>query len=351
MPATADQIHSAVLGAVKTQFEFEGVTGLRGYGPVTDDADPLKKKCLVLLENTSVAHPTQVIMPNPDGGAAIRISIDTRTAPAGFRSLFSGSGLTRRAAIGTGLAALAGLYALRPKAASSADIMLAPPDAFPGPLMGGDAVYNDSNYDPNEVYWGTVGLIAASVTFQLTDGSLVNAPNVCISCDHVLRGAGSVISTVGYPQKLRFRWSHPDIGVGGKWVDIATADNMADATPRELRGLGKIKDVAEPKLNDIILKYGSTTGLTAGIDTGLVYRPFPDINSPNLYLVRSVGSNTGRFSYFGDSGSAIVEHETRNLVGFVVGGTPEGENYYIPTLPLNGTAVDPNLSTVKMQLN
>ncbi|MFO0993358.1 MAG: hypothetical protein U1E67_15665 [Hyphomicrobiales bacterium] len=349
MSATADQIHSAVLGAVKTQFEFQGVPGVRGYGPVVDDTSPNKKECPVLLENISVPFPAQVILPNPDGGPNIRIKIVAQLAPAGYRSLFSGRGLTRRAAIGSGLAALASFYALRPAAA--ADLTLAPPDAFPGPLMGGDAVFNDSNFDPNEIYWGTVGLIASSVTFQLSDGTLVNGTNVCISCDHVLRGSGSVISTVNFPQGMRFKWAHPDLGVGGKWVDIAMADSTATATPRELRGLGKINAVAEPKLGDILLKYGSTTGLTAGMDTGLLYRPFPDINSPNLFMVRSVGTKTGRFSFFGDSGSAVVEQRTRNLVGFVVGGTPEGENYYIPALPLNGTPVDPNLSTVKMQLN
>jgi len=347
MPLSPDQIHAVVLAAVKTQFEFESVSGIRGYGPVVDN-NPRRKDCLVLLENTAVPHPTRITIPHPDGGA-LRIDIVPQLAPAGFRSLFSGPGLTRRAAIGGGIAALAGLC-ITPSA-YAADLMLAPPPAFPGPLMGGDAAFNDSNYDPNEIYWGTAGLIASSVTVQLPDGSTRVFSNVCISCDHVLRGTGSVISTVNYPQSMRFAWAHPGIGVGGKWVDIAMADSTATATPRELRGIGKVRDVGEPKLGDILLKYGSTTGLTAGIDTGLLYRPFPDINSPNLYMVRSVGSKTGRFSYFGDSGSAIIERQSRNLVGFVVGGTPEGENYYIPALPLNGTPVDTNLSTIKMQLN
>ena len=117
-----------------------------------------------------------------------------------------------------------------------------------------------------------------------------------------------------------------------------------------LRGIGKIEGVSEPTLGAFLLKYGSATGLTAGVDTGMVYRPFPDFTSTALYMVRSISSKTGRFSNFGDSGSAIVDN-TRKLVGFVVGGTPNGENYYIPTLGLAATPVDPNLSTVKIQLN
>ncbi|WP_192357570.1 hypothetical protein [Mesorhizobium mediterraneum] len=252
---------------------------------------------------------------------------------------------------------------------AAADLTWDTPPAPPGPLMGGDAIFNTKYRDanPTDVYWGTVAFVSDTAKVKepgTASEILVN--NACISSAHVhYHKDGGNIETYYHGSGITFDaklpgWPDdwPITTPTGRWADLAwaKADTTVAVRRNEIRGLGVLQGVEAPALGDIVAKYGATTGLTVARDIGLVWRRLPDV-SGQFFLVRAVSN---QFSRPGDSGAAVVyagqtpgtgASKRRKLAGFVLGGTTaDDEQWYLPASPL-GNPVDPDLSTVEVSLS
>lgn len=197
------------------------------------------------------------------------------------------------------------------------------PLQYSGPLMGGDPIWND------------IASQGGTITFAAGPGSPVEIEGKgcaehCVTCSHVLDfGAAVSVSTPKYPSSMTVSWNMAPPS-NGKWIDIASAAIHPGTAykPLEVRGLGVIRGVRQPRTGIRVSKYGAKTGLTSGRDLGWVHLKFPDLK---FYWVRKV---SGYFCDLGDSGAPVMDAR-RNLVGMIVSGHRgiADENYYIQVLP------------------
>jgi hypothetical protein len=216
--------------------------------------------------------------------------------------------------------------------AEPARLLLGPmpqPWQYSGPLMGGDAIWNDAARQ-----WGTITFAAAAGSPIEIEGK--SCANQSITCSHVLSFQGpDDVSTTLYSQSMKLGWA-TDPPNGTKWIDLAGADIKAGVpfSPLEVRGLRHIKGAKQPQVGIRVSKYGATTGLTSGRDLGWAMRQLRD-GDPNQYGVRVV---SGYFANVGDSGAPVLDAD-RNFLGLVVSGVPTeiDKTYYVPVLPRGQT--------------
>lgn len=242
-----------------------------------------------------------------------------------------------------------------------------PPAAPPGPLMGGDAIYNSTNLDParpHHTFWGTVAFVGgASAKARFRGSAVLPLANTAVSCAHVLHHRnGGDIRTSRYETGIAFgailagwpgQWPDALPASAAGWPDLATAPVTIAATTNTVRALGDLAGVAAPAFGDVVAKYGATTGLTVARDIGMVWIRLPDVTG-DFYMVRAV---SGQFCQPGDSGAAVVFSgngagaKRRKLAGFVLAGSSEDDQqYYLPAFEFGQTNSFAELSAVEIQI-
>jgi len=296
-----DWEHAIVLRRVKALLGDIGVAGIWGIGPVFIDEDGTAD-CIVRMNvgGVDLSDPVFVYTGRRTLVVTLRCETHSRLNAA---NLFVGGPAPR---------------------------------IFPGRLRGGDYCQNTA--------WCGYGTISFFSSVRI-DGRQFD--HACVSCAHVLQHPQNTDVEAGpFGVCMTVEWASP-LPDAGKWTDVAVAkpyNRIADELV--VRGLGKIQGMRQPAAGDIVLKYGATTGLTAGLDFGLVWRAIDHTAPTTLYLVRTVWGN---FSAVGDSGAAVLD-QSRNLLGLVVGGIPglRGEQWYLPVLPEGEAPPDSELSALRL---
>jgi hypothetical protein len=287
-----DAEDAELIQAVSQLLEKAGVKGIRGIGPINAERTSIK----ILLAD--------------DGPADLPERIETT--------------LSSKRTLGLKLDIV--------RNAKAARLLLGPmpqPWQYSGPLMGGDAIWNDMARQ-----WGTITFAAAAGSPVEIEGK--SCANQSITCSHVLYFKGpDDVSTTLYSQSMKLGWA-TDPPNGTQWIDLAGADIRAGVpfSSMEVRGLRHIKGVKQPRPGIRVSKYGATTGLTSGRDLGWAMKQLMDSDT-TLYGVRVV---SGYFANVGDSGAPVLD-ANRNLLGLVVSGDPDeiDETYYVPVLPKGQT--------------
>jgi hypothetical protein len=209
------------------------------------------------------------------------------------------------------------------------EALQSPPDAPGGPLLGGDAIWNDTD----STFWGTAAFAASRIRIRNETEELEFADGGVLSANHILAlsdtaAIGSYISSTLYPQGFRLAGKLPVNG-SSRPIDAAVArvsySDGASAAPLELRALGLMSinqgtgvlDIGNISNRMRILKYGARTGVTAGLDGGMVSAPLYGGNF--VFQITSPG-----FACIHDSGAAVVDLD-RKLVGIIVGGECESD--------------------------
>jgi hypothetical protein len=363
---TDDELHGKILAGVRAQIPVQSF--IWGYGPVSDvRLAPRKAKCVVLLDDTVTM--TFADIPIVVDGQNWTIEINEKKKK---QYKLHGPGISRRDLIAGGLAASA-VAAAGQNPALSADVVFNaitdPPQPLTGTLMGGDAIFNTKYREasPNGDYWGTIAYVSSATgKISSPNASSVAAPKSCVSCAHVLfhhdgssiettkhsSGFSSPVTLPGWPAN----W--PTVApTGATWPDLAAAavtDASIAVSEKEVRGLGELQGVDVPVYQDVVAKFGVTTGLTVARDNGVVWRRLPD-QTGAFFMIRSLAQ---QFSRPGDSGAAVVFAGSTNptkyhkLAGFVLAGsTADDEQFYLPARPVGGPApVPPELTVVDIEL-
>ncbi len=292
-----DAEDAELIQAVSQLLEKVGVKGIRGIGPINAERTSIK----ILLAD--------------DGPADLPEHIETT--------------LSSKRTFGLKLNIV--------RNAKPARLLLGPmpqPWQYSGPLMGGDAIWNDMARQ-----WGTITFAAAAGSPVEIEGK--SCANQSITCSHVLYFQGpDDVSTTLYSQSMKLGWA-TDPPNGTKWIDLAGADIRAGVpfSPLEVRGLRHIKGVKQPQTGIRVSKYGATTGLTSGRDLGWSTR---DILVGNKIYKIGVRAVSGYFARRGDSGAPVLDAD-RNFLGLVVSGR-EGvldDCFYLPAVPAGQTRPTP----------
>ena len=283
-----DAEDAELIQAVSQLLEKAGVKAIRGIGPINAERTSIK----ILLAD--------------DGPADLPERIETT--------------LSNKRTVGLKLNIV--------RNAKPARLLLGPmpqPWQYSGPLMGGDAIWNDMARQ-----WGTITFAAAAGSPVEIEGK--SCANQSITCSHVLYFQGpDDVSTTLYSQSMKLGWATEPPN-GTKWIDLAGADILAGVpfSPLEVRGLRHIKGVKQPQAGIRVSKYGATTGLTSGRDLGWATVQLRE-GDPICYGVKVV---SGYFADVGDSGAPVLDAD-RNFLGLVVSGVPDkiDETYYLPVVP------------------
>ncbi len=283
-----DAEDAELIQAVSQLLEKAGVKGIRGIGPINAERTSIK----ILLAD--------------DGPADLPERIETT--------------LSSKRTFGLKLNIV--------RNAKPARLLLGPmpqPWQYSGPLMGGDAIWNDMARQ-----WGTITFAAAAGSPVEIEGK--SCANQSITCSHVLYFQGpDDVSTTLYSQSMKLGWATEPPN-GAKWIDLAGADILAGVpfSSMEVRGLRHIKGVKQPQAGIRVSKYGATTGLTSGRDLGWATVQLRE-GDPIRYGVKVV---SGYFANVGDSGAPVLDAD-RNFLGLVISGVPDkiDETYYLPVVP------------------
>jgi len=308
-----DLIHALILQRIKQRMAAEGIAGISGVGPVIVNLDARTAICNVYLERTGEQ------LPDTESVYTGETTFDVKLRYPGepLRSATRNAMLFASSRAGPG---------------------------FPGKLRGGDACRNTA--------YRQFGTIAVTGNFRM-EGT--NYTDVALSCQHVLyHSTNRTIDTPRFGNCMELAWAS-QVPSQGKWTDVAVARirNSSIHYPKRLRALGGIIGVRQPRAGIRVMKYGAGTGLTAGLDKGLVWRALDAQDPASLYLIRTVdGGSRFSFSGIGDSGAAVVDSD-RNFLGIVLGGIPglPQERWYLPVTPDGEQPIDQELSTFTLKLN
>lgn len=215
------------------------------------------------------------------------------------------------------------------------------------PYMGGDRCHNSG-----EAYQGTLGFFSNHMVFEQSGQCNVvfDVTRGLISNNHVL--ARSDRAKIGEPVWIQepsnetARLSHVLPLRCNADLAFAEALDWGSVKPQQIRGIGWLRctddgylDVRMPNLGEGILKYGITTGLTAGTVEAIVSFP-----SDTGHYYRGMYRTSRGFTCPGDSGSAVVSEENA-LLGLIAWGdsrvcADDPHGFFFPLVRKRGLADD-----------
>ncbi len=117
-------------------------------------------------------------------------------------------------------------------------------------------------------------------------------------------------------------------------VDAALAKPLdsSDVSP-EIPDVGRVKGLTSPRLNDVVMKSGRTTGHTSGTLTGLSTTVKVKMGEHDVLFEDQISvegeKEIERFSEGGDSGSLIMDKE-RRAIGLLFAGSATGVTFANP---------------------
>ncbi|MEX2174306.1 MAG: hypothetical protein WD872_08090 [Pirellulaceae bacterium] len=209
------------------------------------------------------------------------------------------------------------------------------------PLQPGSSI-GFRHPDDEFVMAGTLGLLvkdAAGKKYLLSNNHVIAFENGVLADGTTRRGLAAGAPTFQPGLLDSGRTGHDQVGELARWVKLRADrdNNRADAAiarlapqvaaTRDILQIGSPQGTAVAERDMIVHKFGRTTSYRAGRVTSVefdVLVPYEvgDVMFSEQIAIRGLGGS--RFSDSGDSGSAILERGTNQVVGLLFAGATNG---------------------------